>query len=292
MCDPSLASNGHRRLVIFGTAIAALALLGSLLVGTVASPAYATTPLEISGTAEATSSVGTSIVAGDTFAFTFTLDLDSGATAPPLGATGSFFNNAVDAFALTAGSRNVGTWSPTVVNWEISPVQNLNSNPNSETLTLQVRAPNAPDINGVAFFDLGISLSWDSSVVDIQQVPTGTSLATALGTLSPDVSAALYGFEMRDAELSSAMFNAYPTPAESNGGAGDQSPRPILQQFGKPSTGTCDEAAPADLNWGGSWSGGWGDSWARWMNDGAGGDVCTRTLVYNNSSGRWNPSSS
>ena len=69
-------------------------------------------------------------------------------------------------------------------------------------------------------------------------------------------------------------------------------PPPVLQQFGKPSTGTCDEAAPADLNWGGSSSGGWGDSWARWMNSGAGGDVCTRTLVYNHSSGRWNPSSS
>lgn len=65
-------------------------------------------------------------------------------------------------------------------------------------------------------------------------------------------------------------------------------PPPVLQQFGRPSTGTCDEAAPADLNWGGSSSGGWGDSWARWMNDGAGGDVCTRTLVYSNSSGRWN----
>ena len=69
-------------------------------------------------------------------------------------------------------------------------------------------------------------------------------------------------------------------------------PPPVLQQFGKPSTGTCDEAAPADLNWGGSSSGGWGDSWAQWMNDGAGGDVCTRTLVYNNSSGRWSPSNS
>jgi len=69
-------------------------------------------------------------------------------------------------------------------------------------------------------------------------------------------------------------------------------PPPVLQQFGKPSNGTCDEAAPADLNWGGSSSGGWGDSWARWMNDGAGGEICTRTLVYSNSSGRWGPSSS
>jgi hypothetical protein len=167
--DPLPALSSHRRLVIPGAAVAALSLVGSLLVGSFSSPAHANTPLEISGTAEATSSVGTSIVAGDTFTFTVTLDLDSGATAPPPGATGNFFNNAVDAFALTAGSSNIGTWSPTGVNWEISPVNNLNSNPNSETLTLQVRAPNAPDIDGVAFFDLGISLSWDSSEVDMNK---------------------------------------------------------------------------------------------------------------------------
>ena len=64
-------------------------------------------------------------------------------------------------------------------------------------------------------------------------------------------------------------------------------PPPVLQQFGKPSTGICDEVAPADLNWGGSSGGGWGSSWAQWMNDGTGGLVCTRTLVYSNAQGRW-----
>jgi hypothetical protein len=41
------------------------------------------------------------------------------------------------------------------------------------------------------------------------------------------------------------------------------------------------------LNWGGAGSGGWGNSWAQWANGGSGGPVCTRTLVYSNSSSRW-----
>ena len=64
-------------------------------------------------------------------------------------------------------------------------------------------------------------------------------------------------------------------------------PPPVLQQFGMPSSGTCDAAAPVMLNWGGAGSGGWGSSWAQWANGGNGGAVCTRTLVYSNSASRW-----
>ena len=70
----------------------------------------------------------------------------------------------------------------------------------------------------------------------------------------------------------------------SSGGGGSSSvstgAAPIPQQFGLPASGTCDEAAPADLNWAGVPSGSWGISWAQWMNDGNGGAVCTRTLNY------------
>ena len=62
---------------------------------------------------------------------------------------------------------------------------------------------------------------------------------------------------------------------------------PVIQQFGKPASGTCDTAAPVTLNWGGAGSGGWGESWAQWMNNGNGGAVCTRTLVYSNNLGAW-----
>jgi len=64
-------------------------------------------------------------------------------------------------------------------------------------------------------------------------------------------------------------------------------PPPVLQQFGMPSSGTCDASAPVMLNWGGVGSGGWGSSWAQWVNGGKGGAVCTRTLVYSNSASRW-----
>jgi hypothetical protein len=64
-------------------------------------------------------------------------------------------------------------------------------------------------------------------------------------------------------------------------------PTPIIQQFGRPRSGTCGDAAPAALNWGGASSGGWGESWAQWANGGAGGAVCTRTLQYSNATGIW-----
>lgn len=64
-------------------------------------------------------------------------------------------------------------------------------------------------------------------------------------------------------------------------------PAPVIQQFGRPRSGTCGDAAPAALNWGGASSGGWGESWAQWANGGAGGAVCTRTLQYSNATGIW-----
>ena len=61
----------------------------------------------------------------------------------------------------------------------------------------------------------------------------------------------------------------------------------IIQQFGKPASGTCEDAAPTSLNWAGVPSGGWGNSWAQWMNAGNGGPVCTRMLVYSRPQGGW-----
>lgn len=65
------------------------------------------------------------------------------------------------------------------------------------------------------------------------------------------------------------------------------SPAPVLQQFGRPASGTCDGLAPESLNWSGVESGGWGESWAEWMNGGNGGAVCTRTLVYSTAQSKW-----
>lgn len=78
--------------------------------------------------------------------------------------------------------------------------------------------------------------------------------------------------------------------SESNvtiGSGSTSTPPAVTQGFGRPASGTCDAAAPATLNWGGAGSCGWGESWAQWMNGGAGGAVCTRTLVYSNNLEAW-----
>jgi hypothetical protein len=77
----------------------------------------------------------------------------------------------------------------------------------------------------------------------------------------------------------------------SGGGSSSNSsstgPAPIFQQFGRPSAGTCNDAASPSLNWAGVPSRGWSESWAQWVNNGRGGAVCTRTLVYSNALGSW-----
>lgn len=65
------------------------------------------------------------------------------------------------------------------------------------------------------------------------------------------------------------------------------SPAPIIQQFGRPASGSCEANAPESLNWSGVASGGWSESSAQWMNDGKGGPVCTRTLEYSKSLEKW-----
>jgi len=80
----------------------------------------------------------------------------------------------------------------------------------------------------------------------------------------------------------------------SGGGEGatsatSDSPRPVLQQVETP-VGGCEAVAAPELNIGGAGSGGWGLSWAQWANEGAGGPVCTRTLVYSTVLGAWTTS--
>jgi len=78
-------------------------------------------------------------------------------------------------------------------------------------------------------------------------------------------------------------YSATPGGASSSG----VGPAPHIQQFGVPESGICDEAASEDLNWSGVASGGWGESWSQWINEGDGGAVCTRMLVYNTSTSAW-----
>jgi len=77
------------------------------------------------------------------------------------------------------------------------------------------------------------------------------------------------------------------TPAASSTAG---TPQPVLQQVEVPAGGCASVASP-ELNIGGVGPGGWGQSWAQWASEGAGGPVCTRTLVYSTVLGAWTTSS-
>jgi hypothetical protein len=66
----------------------------------------------------------------------------------------------------------------------------------------------------------------------------------------------------------------------------DQSPPPVAQAVAMPVSGSCLDVKDADLNWGGAESGNWKPSWQQWVNNGAGGGVCQRTLNYVGA-GKW-----
>ena len=74
---------------------------------------------------------------------------------------------------------------------------------------------------------------------------------------------------------------------ESGAAGGSAVPPPVMQQFGKPGAGSCDEQASAHLNWSGVASGNWTQSWAMWPNGGTGGPVCNRVLWYDSNASRW-----
>ena len=63
-------------------------------------------------------------------------------------------------------------------------------------------------------------------------------------------------------------------------------PDEVLQHVGRPKSGSCADVDDSKLNLGGVSSGGWTPSWAQWANNGAGGEICGRTLYYA-PSGRW-----
>jgi len=64
-------------------------------------------------------------------------------------------------------------------------------------------------------------------------------------------------------------------------------PNAALQQVGVPAVGGCAAVVEPSANWAGVAYGGWGLSWAQWINNGAGGPVCSRLLVFDASAVDW-----
>lgn len=165
-----------------------------------------------------------------------------------------------------------------------------------QTLTFTIETTrNAPDVDGCRqMFFYSESVIGYSMVDDLGNpftIQYGTPLALTNGrtytltvTAPTSGSQNLLAFTINNATLPLyGQVVRLALPGSPDGSAG---PPNVLQQVGAPASRTCDEVNDADARFLG-YAGGWSLSWARWINDGAGGHVCTRTLVYNNSTGIW-----
>jgi len=164
----------------------------------------------------------------------------------------------------------------------------------------------APDAISAQTVTISITASWADGSEDVPVwIQAGGLLAKADGTscedfgecavvaggtpvtfnIDPSADDSVVSFyEVEGWPIVGSFTVTYAIPTVTSGGLG---PAPHIQQFPMPAVGTCDEAEPEGVNWSGVASGGWGESWAQWMNDGEGGFVCTRTLIYNQSRAAW-----
>lgn len=175
---------------------------------------------------------------------------------------------------VTACTVSSATTDSSTVSWTLA----------SDTLTVT----NNCSTGGTAT-NLEVVKAVGAALTSLAAVGNGLSTATSpLGATGNEIR-----FYASSAGVRGALLATVTATSPSGGGGGSSSssagsaPTPVVQQFGKPAVGTCDEAAPSTLNWANVSSGGWGESWSQWMNGGAGGFVCTRTLVYSTATAKW-----
>ena len=133
-------------------------------------------------------------------------------------------------------------------------------------------------------FGVGTPISIAGTSSNFVSLWTQPSITFVVGTVSADI------YTMSLVRVSTVATYSSSGGGGGSGGSGGVSgatsgsgPAPLMQQFARPATGTCDAAQPEGLNWAGVASGGWSESWAQWANGGQGGTVCTRMLEYVNS---------
>lgn len=194
-----------------------LALLAAALV---LAPAL-TAPLgaaiiTVSGSLTATSaSGGGSINIGDVFDYSFTFN---DATTDSNNATfNAQFGPGVTSVSLQRRGGNTGSWNPsggtfTSINFVI--------NANGDAITLQAQGSGFPNINGVGFFDLGLSFAWLTATRNFVDTGLGQTFAQVAGT-SP------LNFATADSYVSAEIRNSnYSSPSFTmtvNGGGGGAS---------------------------------------------------------------------
>ena len=204
------ASRGCVRLFALPAVVAWLAGFGVLAVPGISSAELIT----VTGTITVDADDGVSFKAGDTFVYSFTLN---DATTDTSSSTfNAQFNAGVSAFSLARGGSNTGTWDPASGTFNVSPLSNMSVNANGDSVTLQARGSGFPAINGVAFFDVGLSFSF-SGVYDFVDTGSGQTFAQMVGVsplnfaLAPFQNAEIRDTNFQGPSLSASV--AVPEPA-------------------------------------------------------------------------------
>jgi hypothetical protein len=146
---------------------------------------------------------------------------------------------------------------------------------------------------GSASFNIEALDSASNAVAVISREPAGTGQVYLV--ITPRVSVTSTVTSTSNNFLWSQLGNSYQAfrvrvivaQSDSQRGQASLGNAPVVQQVGMPVTGTCSDASTSTLNWSGVSSGGWNESWSQWMNDGKGGAVCSRTLVYSTNESKW-----
>lgn len=171
--------------------------------------------ITVTGTITVDADDGASFKAGDTFVYSFTFNDATTDTASQT--SNGQFNAGVSAFSLARGGSNTGTWDPASGTFTVSPILNMSVNANGESVTLQANGSGFPDLNGVAFFDVGLSFVFPNPPYDFVDTGSGQTFAQMVGVSPLNFAAASSQFaEIRDTNFQGPSLSAsvaVPEPA-------------------------------------------------------------------------------
>ena len=174
--------------------------------GLLSSAGTAQALIVVSGTITVDADDGDSFKLGDTFIYSFTFN-DATTDTNPLTYSAQF-RDGVSAFSLTRGVSNTGAWNPASGTFDVSPFGNMNVGANSDSVTLQARGSGFPAINGVAFFDVGLTFVF-SGVYDFVDTGSGQTFAQMVGVSPLNFAMASSQFaEIRDTNFQSPALSA------------------------------------------------------------------------------------
>lgn len=168
--------------------------------------------ITVNGTITVNADDGVSFKAGDSFAYSFTFNDSTTDTASQT--FSAQFNAGVSAFSLVRDTSNTGTWDPAGGTFNVSPLSNMNLNANGDVITLQAKGSGFPDLNGIAFYDVGLTFDF-SGIHDFIDTGSGQTFAQMVGVSPLDFTLASNHFaEIRNTDFQSPSLSASVTVPE------------------------------------------------------------------------------